>query len=77
MARPYRLQGEGLLYHITSRGDDRKKIFISDHDFNKFLEYLALAKDKYKFYLYAYCLMSNHYHLFLETTDANLSRIMQ
>ena len=77
MARPYRLQGEGLLYHITSRGDDRKKIFISEHDFNKFLEYLKQAQDKYKFYLYAYCLMSNHYHLLLETTDANLSKIMQ
>ncbi|MDD5069782.1 MAG: transposase [Candidatus Omnitrophica bacterium] len=77
MARPYRLQGEGFLYHITSRGDDRKKIFISDHDFNKFLEYLKYAQSKYKFYLYAYCLMSNHYHLLLETTQPNLSKIMQ
>lgn len=77
MARPYRLQGEGLLYHITSRGDDRKKIFISEYDFNKFLEYLNQARDKYKFYLYAYCLMSNHYHLLLETTQPNLSKIMQ
>ena len=77
MARPYRLQGEGLLYHITSRGDDRKKIFISEYDFNKFLEYLNQAQSKYKFYLYAYCLMSNHYHLLFETTQPNLSKIMQ
>ena len=77
MARPYRLQGENCLYHITSRGDDRKKIFISDHDFNKFLEYLLIAKDKYKFHLFAYCLMSNHYHLFIETLEPNLSKIMQ
>lgn len=77
MARPYRLQAEGCLYHITSRGDDRKKIFISDYDFEKFIEYIKTAQVRYKFYLYAYCLMSNHYHLLLETTQANLSRIMQ
>jgi REP element-mobilizing transposase RayT len=77
MARPYRLQGEGYLYHITSRGDDRKRIYISKYDYEKFLEYLLKAKEKYKFYLYAYCLMSNHYHLLIETTKPNLSRIMQ
>jgi len=77
MARPYRLQGGNCLYHITSRGDDRKKIFISEYDFNKFLEYLLIAKTKYSFYLYAYCLMSNHYHLFIETAEPNLSKIMQ
>lgn len=77
MARPYRLQGENCLYHITSRGDDRKKIFISETDHRKFLEYLHNSKEKFKFYLYAYCLMSNHYHLLLETTQANISRIMQ
>ena len=65
------------MYHITSRGDDRKRIYISDYDYNKFLEYVLAAKDKYKFYLYAYVLMSNHYHLFIETTQPNLSRIMQ
>ncbi|MFH1062626.1 MAG: transposase [Candidatus Omnitrophota bacterium] len=77
MARPYRLQGEGILYHLTSRGDDRKKIFLSEFDFEKFLEYLKIAKEKFKFYLYAYCLMGNHYHLLIETTQPNLSRIMQ
>ena len=77
MARPYRLQGEGLLYHITSRGDDRKRIFLSETDYEKFLDYLKTAKEKFKFYLYAYCLMTNHYHLLIETTQANISRIMQ
>ncbi|MFH1505104.1 MAG: transposase [Candidatus Omnitrophota bacterium] len=76
MARPYRLQGENLFYHITSRGDNRKRIYISEYDYRQFLEYLLLAKDKFKFYLYAYCLMPNHYHLFIETTQPNLSRIM-
>ena len=77
MARPYRLQAEGCFYHITSRGDDRKPIFKSERDYQKFLEYIAIAKDKFKFFVYAYCLMTNHYHLFIETTQANLSRIMQ
>ncbi len=77
MSRPYRLQAEGCLYHITSRGDDRKKIFLSETDYLKFLEYLQKAKDRFRFYLYAYCLMGNHYHLLLEITQPNLSRIMQ
>lgn len=76
MARPYRLQAEDCFYHIISRGDDRKKIFISEGDFTKFLEYLSLAKDKFKFYIYGYCLMFNHYHLLLETTQANISKAM-
>lgn len=77
MARPYRLQGENCLYHITSRGDDRKKIFVNETDYGKFLEYLLTAKEKFKFYLYAYCLMGNHDHLLLETTQPNISAIMQ
>ena len=77
MARPYRIQVEGGFYHINSRGDDRKDIYKSERDYEKFLEYLATAKGKYKFFVHAYCLMTNHYHLFIETTQANLSRIMQ
>lgn len=76
MARPYRLQGEGIFYHITSRGNRKKRIFNDINDYNKFLEYTKQAKEKYNFYLYAYCLMSNHYHFLLETTRANLSQIM-
>lgn len=76
MPRPYRIQGEGCFYHITSRGDDRKKIFISEYDYRKFLEYILAAREKYKFHFYAYCLMSNHYHLLIETTQPNVSRIM-
>ncbi|MCK4810025.1 MAG: transposase [Candidatus Omnitrophica bacterium] len=76
MARPYRLQGENCLYHITSRGDNRKKIFISEYDYKKFLEYVQKAKDKFRFYLYAYTLMPNHYHLQIETLKPNLSSIM-
>jgi len=76
MARPYRLQSEDCFYHITSRGNDKKKIFLNDTDFGKFLEYIVTAKGKYDFYLLAYVLMSNHYHLLIKTTKPNLSKIM-
>ena len=77
MSRPYRLQCEDCLYHITSRGDDRKNIFVSGYDFKKFLGYVLVAREKFKFHFYAYCLMNNHYHLLIETTQPNISRIMQ
>ena len=77
MARQHRLQAPNCFYHITSRGDDRKKIFLNETDFRKFLAYLKKAKEKFNFYLYAYCLLDNHYHLLLETSQANLSQIMQ
>ncbi len=71
------MQAENCLYHITSRGDDRKKIFLNETDYLKFLEYLKKAKERFRFNLYAYCLMGNHYHFLLEITQPNLSRIMQ
>jgi len=77
VARPYRLQSEDCFYHITSRGNNRNSIFSKETDYRKFLDYLTKAKKKYKFYLYAYMLMGNHYHLLVETIEPNLSRIMQ
>ena len=76
MARPYRLEAEGCLYHITNRDNDRRNIFSKKEDYSRFLHYLSRTKERYNFYLYAYVLMSNHYHLLLETPDANLSKIM-
>ncbi|MFC1643547.1 transposase [Chlamydiota bacterium] len=60
MARPYRLEIENCLYHITSRGNERKSIFINKEDYTKFLYYVSLSKDRFGFYLYSYVLMSNH-----------------
>src|SRR4030042_1476443 len=76
MARPYRLQAENCLYHIMSRGDDRKKIYTMPNDYGKFLDYVMKAKERYQFYLYAYCLMANHFHLLVETLLPNISKIM-
>ena len=76
MARPYRLQAENCLYHIMSRGDDRKRIYTMASDYGKFMDYVMKAKERYQFYLYAYCLMVNHFHLLVETLLPNISKIM-
>lgn len=77
MARPLRLEFEGAYYHITSRGDQRGKIFFDVRDRERFLEILKRTKERYGYLLHAYALMDNHYHLFIETPKANLSQIMQ
>jgi len=76
MARPYRLQAENCLYHIMSRGDDRKRIYTIPSDYLKFMDYVMKAKERYQFCLYAYCLMVNHFHLLVETLLPNISKIM-
>jgi putative transposase len=77
MARPLRILYPGAVYHITSRGNERKAVFRSIRDREKFLEYLESAVDKYQALIHAYCLMDNHYHLLLETPSGNLPRIMR
>jgi len=76
MARALRIQYEGAMYHVTARGNDGRKIFLGKRDYDKFKEYLGEAKEKYRFLLNAYVLMTNHYHLVVETPQKNLSRIM-
>lgn len=77
MARPLRLEFEGALYHVTSRGDRRENIYESDDDRAAFLGLLGAVCDRCNWLCHAYCLMSNHYHLLIETPDANLSRGMR
>jgi putative transposase len=73
MARPLRIAYPGAFYHVTARGNERRKIFLSQADYMKFLSYLADAAHKYGVILHAFVLMGNHYHLIVETPDANLS----
>jgi putative transposase len=77
MARPLRISYAGAFYHITSRGNERKDIFKSNGDREKFLSYLESATRRYDALIHVYCLMSNHYHLLMETPAGNLSQIMQ
>jgi len=74
MSRPLRIEYEGALYHITARGNERKLIFRSINDRERFLEMLACSCARYQWLCHAYCLMDNHYHLLLETPLGNLSK---
>ena len=77
MARALRVQYEGAIYHVTSRGNERRNIFRTDRDRHRFLEILAENVEAYHIRLYAYVLMSNHFHLLIETPRANLCAFMQ
>jgi REP element-mobilizing transposase RayT len=76
MARPLRIEYPGAFYHITSRGNDRRRIFQSKNDYELFKGILEEAKTKYGIQLHAYALMINHYHLLMETPNGNLSKVM-
>lgn len=76
MARRARAEVEGGLYHVITRGNNRRQIFNSPADFEKFLSLLAVQKLKLPFFLYAYCLMSNHVHLLIERQASTVGRIM-
>ena len=77
MARSLRIAYPGAYYHVTSRGNEKKDVFKSRKDREKFLGYLASATEPYGVVIHAYCLMSNHYHLLLQTPEGNLSQIMR
>ena len=77
MARPLRLEFAGALYHLTSRGDRREDIYEDDNDRNGFLSVLESVCERYNWICHAYCLMSNHYHLLIETPDGNLAKGMR
>jgi putative transposase len=72
MARQLRIQYEGAIYHLMSRGDRREEIFRDDLDRRSFLQSLGVACQKTGWQVHAYCLMSNHFHLVVETPRANL-----
>jgi REP element-mobilizing transposase RayT len=76
MARPLRLQFDGALYHVTSRGNAREDIFDDDVDRHAFLECLGNVVQRFHWLCHAYCLMGNHYHSVIETPEANLSQGM-
>jgi len=77
MARPLRIEFAGALYHVTSRGDRQENIYESDTDRENFLLVLEEVCKQYNWSVHSYCLMSNHYHLLVETPDGNLSKGMR
>lgn len=77
MARPLRIEFAGALYHVTARGNERRDIYFSDEDRLLFLRTLGEVCSELNWRCHAYCQMTNHYHLLVETPDANLSRGMR
>ena len=77
MARPLRIEFEGAVYHITARGNARQDIFLADEDRVGFLAVLADVVDRFGWICHAYCPISYHHHLLIETPDANLSNGMR
>ena len=77
MGRPLRIQFPGALYHVMSRGNERRPIVKDDQDRNKRIDWLRRAVEIYQWKLYAFALVTNHEHLFLETPKPNLSEGMQ
>jgi putative transposase len=77
MARPLRIEFPDAVYHITSRGNGRADIYLDERDRESFLQTLGDVCRRMRWVFYASCLMTNHYHLVIETLDANLARGMR
>ena len=76
MARLLRVEYPGAIYHVTIRGNNRRALFVDDKDRERFLDRLGEYGEEYGIRIYAYCLMSNHVHLVVETPEANLGRFL-
>jgi REP element-mobilizing transposase RayT len=77
MSRPLRLEFAGAVYHVTARGDRQQAIYRDDTDRYAWLEMLARVCARFNFTVHSFCQMTNHYHLLIETGDANLSKGMR
>jgi putative transposase len=77
MARPLRIQYANACYHVINRGDNRRPIFSRVEDYHFFLDKLSEYTETYNVEIYAYVLMTNHFHFYLCTPEANLTRFMQ
>ncbi|MCJ7806840.1 MAG: transposase, partial [Clostridia bacterium] len=77
MARPLRIEYPGAVYHLTARGNARNDIYRDQQDRNNYLDILTAVVKRYNWLCHAYCMMDNHYHLLVETPDANLSSGMR
>ena len=77
MSRPLRIQYTGAWYHVMNRGRRGELIFTTDEDHQTFIDILKELVDVYTVNVAAYCLMSNHYHVLIQTPNANLSRAMR
>lgn len=77
MTRPLRLEYAGALYHVMARGNRRGPLYLEDADFAQFLKTLGSVCERFNWLVHTYCLMTNHYHLLVETPEGNLGRGMR
>jgi putative transposase len=77
MPRRRRVFAPGLLYHVIARGNHRQATFLTGLDYRAYLHRLARYQQRYGVMLYAYCLMPNHVHLLVQTSDTPLAKFMQ
>lgn len=77
MPRRKRVWYPGAVYHVMSRGNHKGQVFKDDADYLAFLQCVDWIKMKYSFTIHSLCLMTNHFHILLETADTELSKIMQ
>lgn len=77
MGSKIRQQFSNAHYHIYSRGVDHRKIFIDDHDCDTFLKIFNNISKRKSSLVYAFCLMTNHFHLYLATPEANIDELMR
>jgi REP element-mobilizing transposase RayT len=76
MSRAWRIEYEGALYHLLSRGNEHSDIFVDDYDRKRFLDAIEEMSERFEIDVFAYVLMSNHYHVLLRTRRANLKKAM-
>ena len=74
MTRDLSIEFPDAFYHICSRGINRQNLYNQEDDFFHFLSLCRKAVEKFNIRIFAFCLMHNHYHLYLSTPDANLSK---
>ena len=77
MGRAWRIEFEGALYHVMSRGNEGRDIFYDNDDRHMFLDVVEQTAERFEVDVFAYVLMHNHYHLLIRTKRANLSKAMQ
>jgi len=77
MSRPLRIQYPGAWYHVMNRGRRGEAVFSEARDYTAFIELIKEAVEMWKVRVAAYCLLSNHYHLLIQTPEGNLSRCMR
>jgi len=73
MSRPLRIEYPGAWYHVMNRGRRSEKIYFNNSDRESFIKVLQESSELWNIRIAAYCLMSNHYHLLVQTPEGNLS----